>query len=181
MQLHCRVIWFFSLQIALNQSLHFTFDILGHNSSVLLNFEVSLLFDLLIEFTGDNGPLNIARKTGLPLIKIQLNNQYSNLNIYEVKHNQCLQLTKFLDFLRFIISYLWAGMRWISGSSPTRKITSLFFSLPLDAFSLKTKEGIWSISTSFYVLIFSKRLNIIFKPFIVPDQFFAYGITFLGE
>ena len=64
-----------------------------------------------------------------------------------------IQLTKSLNFLRFIISYLWAGMRWISGSSPTRKITSLFFSLPLDAFSLKTKEGIWSISTSFYVLI----------------------------
>ena len=67
-------------------------------------------------------------------------------------------ITKCLNFLWFIINYLWAGMRWISGSSPTRKITSLFFSLPLDAFNLNTKEGNWSISTS-DVLISIKKFQ----------------------
>ena len=72
--------------ISLNQSLQFTFEILKRDSSEMSNLEVSLLFELLTEFTGDNGPLNIARKTGLPLIKIQLNIKYSNLNMNEVKY-----------------------------------------------------------------------------------------------
>ena len=148
----------------------------------MLNLEASLLSDLLTEFTGDNGPLNIARKTGLPLIKIQLNIEYSNLNIHQMKCN-LYTAKNVLNFLWFIIKYLCAGMRWISGSSPTRKITSLFFSLPLDAFNLKTKEANWSISTSDVLIEAkkSKKLNCIFKPFVVPDQFFANGITFLWE
>ena len=36
---------------------------------------LSLLVGSLIEGTGDNGPLSIARKTGLPLIRIQLQNE----------------------------------------------------------------------------------------------------------
>ena len=54
---------------------YFTFEALAIGSSETLTGVDPLLFDLFIEFTGDNGLLNIARKTGLPFIKIQLNSQ----------------------------------------------------------------------------------------------------------
>ena len=46
---------------------------------------VALLLDLFTEFTGDNGLLNIARKTGLPFIKIQLDRQ---INIDQDIHSK---------------------------------------------------------------------------------------------